>query len=90
MKIIVKNKETEITLHKDQIIEVMETADGMAFNLRNGLSLIYTDNFMTSNSKQLIKGTIDQCKTVDATIIINLEDKVRPASIEVNSVAKPS
>lgn len=89
MKIIIANKETQLTLDKDQIVEVLETADGIAFNMRNNLALIFTDNFMPSTAKQLIKGTIDQCKTVDATINVNLQDHVRPVSIDVNSVAAP-
>ena len=86
MKIILVNKTTKLELEKDQIVEVLETADGIAFNMRNNLALIFTDNFMPSSAKQLIKGTIDQCKTVDATINVNLEDRVRPISIDVNSV----
>jgi hypothetical protein len=90
MKIIIQSKETTLELQKDQIVEVLETADGIAFNLRNGLSLIYTDNFMNSTAKQLIKGTIDQCSTVDATINVNLQDRQRPASIMVNTVTPAS
>jgi hypothetical protein len=89
MKIVIQNKETKLELDKDQIVEVLETADGIAFNMRNNLSLIFTDNFMPSEAKQLIKGTIDQTRTVDATIQVNLQDRVRPVSIDVNSVAAP-
>ncbi len=89
MKIIITNRETQLTLEKDQIVEVLETADGIAFNMRNNLALIFTDNFMPSTAKQLIKGTIDQCQTVDATIKVNLQDHSRPISIEANAVAAP-
>jgi hypothetical protein len=90
MKILIKNKETKIELEKEQIVEVLETADGVAFNLRNGLSLIHVDNFMPSTPKQLIKATIDQCAAKDATITIDLENYVTPASILVNFVAPAS
>jgi len=90
MLVVIKCKETKIEVQKDQIVEVLETADGMAFNLRNGLSLIYINNFLTSNAKQLIKGTIDTCNAENATINVNLEDMQRPASIQVNTVAPPS
>jgi hypothetical protein len=90
MKIVIKNKETKIVLEKDQIVEVLETADGVAFNLRNGLSLTHVDNFMPSTAKQLIKATIDQCAAKDATITVDLENHVTPASIMVNFVAPPS
>jgi len=90
MKILIINKETKLELQKEQIIEVVETADGVAFNLRNGLSLIYADNFMPSTAKQLIKGTIDHCQSENAVITINLENHVMPASITSNFVAPPS
>jgi preprotein translocase subunit YajC len=89
MNIIIINKTTKIELQKDQIIEVLETADGVAFNMRNGLSLIFIDNFMPATAKNLIKGTIDQCNTDNVTITINLENHRTPASIMVNSVAPP-
>ena len=90
MNILIKNKVTEIKLQKEQIVEVLETADGIAFNLRNGLALIFTDNFMPSTAKQLIKGTIDSCASIDATITIDLENRVMPASIMSNVIAPSS
>jgi hypothetical protein len=90
MKVEIKNKETIIEIDKDHIVEVLETADGVAFNLRNNLSLIYVNNFMTSTAKQLIKGTIDQCKTVNATIMVDLENPNQPVTIMVNEVAPAS
>lgn len=89
MNIIIINKTTKIELQKDQIIEVLETADGVAFNMRNGLALIFTDNFMPSTAKNLIKGTIDQCTSDNTTITVNLENYRTPASIMVNTVAPP-
>ena len=90
MEILIKNKETQLTLEKDQITEVLETSDGIAFNLRNGLSLIFIDNFMPSTAKQLIKATIDQCSSNDATITVDLANRVMPASIMSNFVAPAS
>ncbi len=90
MKVVIKNKGTELVLEKDNIVEVLETADGIAFNLRDNLSLIYVNNFMPTSAKQLIKGTIDNCGTVDATINVDLQNPDQPASIMVNSVAPPS
>ena len=90
MKIVIKSKETVLELQKEDIVEVLETADGVAFNLKNGLSLIFTDQFMPPSAKQLVKGTIDQCNAKDATIKIDFENRSTPARIEVNSVAPPS
>jgi len=90
MKIIIKNQETRIELEKEQIIEVLETADGVGFNMKNGLSLLFYDNFMPSQAKQLIKGTIDQCQSEEATITIDLSNHSTPASIMANFVAPPS
>lgn len=90
MKIVIKNKTTKIEIQRDQIIEVLQTADGIAFNMRNGLALIFTDNFMTANSKNLVKATIDQCAAENVTINIDLENQRTPASIMVNDVAPAS
>ena len=90
MNIIIKNKETVIELQKNQILEVLETSDGIAFNLRNGLSLIFIDNFMPSTAKQLIKGTIDQCTAEQATITVDLANRLVPASLVSNFVTPAS
>lgn len=90
MNIEIKSGETELTLNKNRIIEVLETADGLAFNLKDGLTLIYTNQFMPLTPKQLIKGTIDACNTDGATIMVNLNNPARPVSINVNTVAPPS
>lgn len=90
MKILIMNKETKIELDGDQIVEVLETADGIAFNLKNGLSLIFVDNFMPSTAKQLIKGTVDQCSAENATITVDLANRIMPASIMSNFVAPAS
>ena len=86
MKVILKNKGQEIELEKDNIIEVLETADGIAINMKDGLSLIYNDQFMPSTAKQLIKGTIDQCMSTTATIIVDLQNHITPARIDANHV----
>jgi hypothetical protein len=90
MKVSIKSKETVIEVKKDQIVEVLETADGIAFNLRNNLALIYTNNFLPLTSKQLIKGTIDTCNAENGTIVVDLDDPQRPASIMIDTVAPPS
>jgi hypothetical protein len=90
MKVVIKNEKTKIELERDQIIEVLETADGIAFNMRDGLSLLFVDQFMPSSAKQLIKGTIDNCAAEDATITIDLANRITPASIMSNFVAPPS
>jgi len=90
MDVVIKSKETELTLKKNQIVEVLETADGMAFNLKNNLSLMYTNNFLSINSKALIKGTIDTCNSDDVTITIDFDNDRTPASIMSNSVAPAS
>ena len=90
MKVIIRNKETKIELEKDQIMEVLETADGIALNMKNGLSIIHVDGFMPSTAKQLIKSTLDHCQATHATIDVNLADHQRPASINVHEVAPPS
>lgn len=82
MKVIIQNKGQEIVLEKDNIMECLETADGIAINLRDGLTLLYSDQFMPSTSKQLIKGTIDHCMESAAKIIVNLQDYSTPARID--------
>ena len=86
MKVIITNKATKLELEKDDIIEVVETADGLAFSLRNNLSLVFTDNFFPSTAKQLVKGTVDRCQAENGTILINLQDHNTPARIEAGLV----
>lgn len=86
MKIVINNKETSITLEKDQIVEVIETADGLAFHLRNNLSLVFTDGFFPSNAKQLVRGAVDRCQVQNGTITVDLQNHITPARIEAGLV----
>lgn len=80
-EIIIKKGSTVITSPKKNLIDVSETADGVAFNFKGGLQIVYTDQFMPSANKQIIKNTMDRMH--GKMIKIDLDNTMHPAILEV-------
>ena len=68
-----------LTVPRSELVEVSETHDGVAFNFKNGLQLYYTNNFLPSATKQLMKNASD---SFSGKIIFDLNNIQRPAMID--------
>jgi hypothetical protein len=77
--IIIKLKDITINLKKSNIINVDETPDGIVFNLKGGLDLLYSNQYMVNSNKQIIKNTLD--KMSGKKIIIELDNLKQPVLI---------
>ena len=78
--IIIKKKNFELVVAREELVEVHETADGVAFHFKDGIQLLKVDSYMPSATKQLIKNTIDRFET--GTIIIDLDNQRTPARVD--------
>ena len=79
-KIKIKKGEFELTVPRSELVEVSETADGVAFNFKGGLQLYFTDNFMPSAMKQIIKNTADSYP--GKKLIFDLNNQRQPVLID--------
>lgn len=75
----IKQGPFEIHCPREALVEVSETADGVALNFKGGVSLIKTDPYMPIHTKQIIKNTCDNFPT--GNVVIDLMNYNKPASV---------
>lgn len=80
VKIIIKKGSMHLEIDRSELVEVNETHDGIAFNLKGGLQLYYTDNFMPQAMKEIIKNTSNHFS--DKKIIFDLDNQRQPALVD--------
>lgn len=78
IKIIIGNVKIEAT--QNDLAEVSETADGVSFLFKGGLQVLYSNPYMPSTNKQIIKNTIDNVK--GKKLIIQPSNNRTPALID--------
>ena len=79
-EIIIKVGNTNITSSSEELVEVNETADGVIFVLKGGLSIVFMDPYMPSSAKQIIKNTADRMK--GKKLIFEPANPKRPAMVD--------
>jgi len=76
---IKKGEGFELTVHRDQLINVDQTSDGIIFKFKHGLDLMCTHQQMPLTVKNLI---IHSTQTFEkGSITIDLFDYVKPVKI---------
>ena len=78
--ITIKKGTLELSVPREELVEVNETADGVCFNFKGGLSLMQVEQFMKSHTKQLIKNTVDNFPGTNLAVDLNNPDK--PISVD--------
>jgi len=79
-KIIIKSKNFLLEVERSELVQLEETADGVVFQFKNGLSLMKSDQFMPSRIKQIMKNTADSY--TDQKIIYELDNPRRPVFVD--------
>jgi len=71
---------TETTVDRDYFVSVQESADGLIFNFKNGMHLVYTNQHLDPSYKvRVVAGArIDK-----GNMIIDLDNPTKPVSIEL-------
>jgi hypothetical protein len=55
--IVIKKGSMNLTMDRNDLIDVVETPDGVSFSFRNGFQLIFVDQYMDPARKQVIKNS---------------------------------
>ncbi len=76
----IKKGDFNLTVPREELVEVNETADGVCFNFKGGLSLMQIEQFMKSHTKQLIKNTVDNFPNTN--LIVDLNDPNTPIRVD--------
>jgi len=79
-EIIIKQKNFELKVDRSELVQLDETADGIVFQFKNGLSLIKNDQFMPSSIKQIMKNTADNFP--DKKLVYELDNPRRPVYVD--------
>jgi hypothetical protein len=79
-KILIKKGSMNLEVDRSDLVEVSETHDGIAFNLKGGIQIYYTDNFMPQAMKEIIKNTSNHF--TDKRIIFDLDNQRQPALVD--------
>ncbi len=78
--ITIKKGDLKLVVPREQLIEVNETADGVCFNFKKGLSLYQVEQFMQTHTKQIIKNTVDNFPGTH--LIVDLDQPDKPISVD--------
>lgn len=79
-EIKIKVGNTVVTTTSEELVEVNETPDGVVFGLKGGLAVLFTDPYMASSAKQIVKNTADHM--TGKKLIFELDNPKRPAMVE--------
>ena len=79
-ELIIKQKNFELKVDRSELVQLDETADGVVFQFKNGVSLIKNDQFMPSSIKQIMKNTVDNYP--DKKLIFELDNPKRPVMVD--------
>lgn len=79
-KVTIKRGTVEVKCNRSDLIEVLETADGIAFTLKGNIQYYFTEQFMQDSTKKMIKQATDNFP--GASIIINLDNPRSPVLVD--------
>ena len=79
-KIVIKQKNFQLEVERSELVTLDETADGVVFQFKNGLSLIKTDQYMPPSVKNIMKNTTDNFP--EKKIIFELDNLRRPVYVD--------
>ena len=81
-ELLIKVGNVNITATKDDLVEVTETADGINFVFKGGLTISFMNQYMQSNTKQIIKNTADHMS--GKKITFTLDSPKNPILVNAN------
>jgi hypothetical protein len=79
-EITVKAGNVKLEASRADLVSVDETPDGVSFSFKGGLQVLYTNPYMPSGAKQIVKNTADQIK--EKRLIFELDNAKAPARID--------
>ena len=79
-EMIIKQKNFELKVDRSELVQLDETADGVVFQFKNGVTLIKNDQFMPSGIKQIMKNTVDNYP--DKKLVFELDNPKRPVYVD--------
>ena len=79
-KMIIKQKNFHLEVDRSELVTLDETADGIVFQFKNGLSLIKNDQYMPSSVKNIMKNTADNFP--EKKLVFELDNPKTPVYVD--------
>jgi len=79
-EITIKVGNVTVEASRNDLMEISETPDGVVFNFKEGLQVSFTDPYMPSSAKQIVKNTADSIK--EKKLIFELDNPSAPARVD--------
>jgi len=79
-EITIKAGDVKVEASRKDLLDVNETPDGVSFTFKGGLQVLFTDSYMPSSAKQIIKNTADHMK--EKRLIFELDNPRMPARVD--------
>lgn len=79
-ELLIKKGKFSLTIDKNELVEISETPDGVSFLFKNGIQVYYTDPYMPSEFKQIIKKSTDNFNS--KRTIVDLDNRRNPILVE--------
>lgn len=79
-EIMVKVGNVVLNATDSDLVSVDETPDGVSFSFKGGLQILFTDPYMPTSAKQIIKNTADNMG--GKKLVFELDNPKRPAMVE--------
>lgn len=79
-EITLKAGNVKVEASRNDLVSVDETPDGVSFQFKGGLQVMYTNPYMPTSAKQIVKNTADQIK--EKKLIFELDNAKRPAMVD--------
>jgi len=79
-EITIKVGDIKVEASRKDLIEVNETPDGVSFTFKGGIQILFTDPYMPSSAKQIVKNTADHMK--EKRLIFELDNPRAPARVD--------
>ncbi len=78
--VLIKKGTITLQLDRKDLIEILETGDGVVFNLKEGLQFILIDGDMPMHTKNIMKNSADSFR--QNKIIFDLTNYDKPTMID--------
>lgn len=78
--ITIKKGQLKLTVPRSELVDVSETHDGVVFNFKGGIQFYYTNPYMQSATKNIMKNTADSFE--GKKLIFDLDNARHPVLVD--------